>query len=288
MTRAFYAYLRLIRLDRALSAAFGVLFAGVFVGDLTGYQSEYVIAFFIVLFSAFANFGFNDYFDLDVDLSNHRTDRPLVEGTLTKRTALVTTGVSSFMAIALTMFINPLARTLILVGLPLALLYHLGVKRVFFLKNAYIGLTNVGVVLLGSLVSDAVLEPMAFFLAVVGFFVGLSYEVMLDIADVEGDRAHGVDTIPARFGVRTAVLISVLLGVGAVFVDPLPYFVMIDPRLYGDPVFLLLIITVVASRLSISLALYRDHSRENVFRLKKRAFRNLQLGCICFLIGVLL
>jgi hypothetical protein len=52
-------------------------------------------------------------------------------------------------------------------------------------------------------------------------------------------------------------------------------------------VFLLLIIIVVAFRLSISLALYRDHSRENVFRLKKRAFRNLQLGCVCFLVGIL-
>jgi 4-hydroxybenzoate polyprenyltransferase len=288
MTWSFYAYLRLIRMDRALSAAFGVLFTGVFVGDLTGYQSEYVVAFFVVLFSAFANFGFNDYFDLDVDRLNHRMDRPLVEGALMKRTALVITGISSFIAIALTMFLNPLARILILVGLPLTLLYHLGVKRVFFLKNAFIGFTNIGIIMLGSLVSDAFLEPMAFFLVSVGFFVGLSYEIMLDIADVEGDRVHGIDTIPARFGIRTAVLVSVLLGVGAVFVDPLPFFIMIDPRLYRDSVFLLLMITIVASRLFISLSLYRDHSRENVLRLKKRAFRNIQLGCVCFLVGILL
>lgn len=281
------AFVSLFRLDRALSASFGVIFTGLFVGDLVGLQPEYLVAFLVVLFSALANFGFNDYCDLEVDRSNHRLDRPLVQGSLTKGAVLVVTGASTLLALGLTLFLNPTARLLVLVGLPVSLFYHVGVKRVFLLKNAFIGLTNVGIVLLGSLVSDAVVEPVAVYIASIGFFVGISYEIMLDIADVQGDRAHGIDTIPARFGVKTASWVSVILGLGAVVVDPLPYFVMVDPRLHGDALFLLLILVPVILRLSISISLYRDQSRENVLRLKKRAFRNLQLGCLCFLVGIL-
>jgi 4-hydroxybenzoate polyprenyltransferase len=281
------ALVRLFRLDRALSASFGVIFTGLFVGDLVGFQPEYLVAFLVVLFSALANFGFNDYCDLEVDRSNHRLDRPLVQGSLTKGAVLVVTSASTLLALGLTLFLNPTARLLVLVGLPVSLFYHVGVKRVLLLKNAFIGLTNVGIVLLGSLVSDAVVEPVAVYIAAIGFFVGLSYEIMLDIADVQGDSAHGIDTIPARFGVKTASWVSVILGLGAVVVDPLPYFVMVDPRLHGDALFLLLILVPVILRLSISISLYRDQSRENVLRLKKRAFRNLQLGCLCFLVGIL-
>jgi len=281
------AFVRLFRLDRALSASFGVIFTGLFVGDLVGLQPEYLVAFLVVLFSALANFGFNDYCDLEVDRSNHRLDRPLVQGSLTKGAVLVVTGASTLLALGLTLFLNPTARLLVLVGLPVSLFYHVGVKRVFLLKNAFIGLTNVGIVLLGSLVSDAVVEPVAVYIAAIGFFVALSYEIMLDIADVQGDSAHGIDTIPARFGVKAASWVSVILGLGAVIVDPLPYFVMVDPRLHGDALFLLLILVPVILRLSISISLYRDQSRENVLRLKKRAFRNLQLGCLCFLVGIL-
>jgi 4-hydroxybenzoate polyprenyltransferase len=281
------ALVRLFRLDRALSASFGVIFTGLFVGDLVGFQPEYLVAFLVVLFSALANFGFNDYCDLEVDRSNHRLDRPLVQGSLTKGAVLVVTSASTLLALGLTLFLNPTARLLVLVGLPVSLFYHVGVKRVLLLKNAFIGLTNVGIVLLGSLVSDAVVEPVAVYIAAIGFFVGLSYEIMLDIADVQGDSAHGIDTIPARFGVKTASWVSVILGLGAVVVDPLPYFVMVDSRLHGDALFLLLILVPVILRLSISISLYRDQSRENVLRLKKRAFRNLQLGCLCFLVGIL-
>ncbi|UCD45387.1 MAG: UbiA family prenyltransferase [Candidatus Bathyarchaeota archaeon] len=281
------ALVKLFRLDRALSASFGVIFTGLFVGDLVGFQPEFLVAFLVVLFSALANFGFNDYCDLEVDRSNHRHDRPLVQGSLTKETVLLMTAASTLLALVLALLLNPHTRLLVIVGLPVSLFYHIRVKSVFLLKNAFIGLTNVGIVLLGSLISDTVVEPVAIYIAAIGFFVGFSYEIMLDIADVQGDSAHGIDTIPARFGVKTASWVSVVLGLGAVVVDPLPYFVMVDPRLHGDTLFLLLILVPVILRLSISFSLYRDQSRENVLRLKKRAFRNLQLGCLCFMVGIL-
>ena len=287
MKESIRAYSKLIRLDRALSAAFGVIFSGLIVQDLVGFQWEYVVAFFIVLFSAFANFGFNDYCDFETDRLNRRLDRPLVQGTLPRKTALIAAGGSSAIALILTILLNPLARRLVLVGLPISLFYNLGIKRILILKNASIAFANVGIILLGSIVSDTVLEPLTLYFAIIGFFVGLSYEVMLDIADVEGDRALGIETIPTRFGVNAAAWFSIILGIGGVIIDPLPFFIHVDPRLYGDYLFLFLILIPVISRIGISKSLFEDQSKENIFRLKKKVFRNIQLGCVCFLIGML-
>jgi len=288
MTENIQAYLRLLRVDRATSAAFAVLFAGLISQDLVGFQWEYVTACLVVLFSAFANFSLNDYYDQENDRLNYREDRPLAQGAIPRRTAILFAVVSSAVALFLTVFLNPVSRLLILTGLPVSLLYHLGVKRILLLKNASIGLTNVGIILLGSLVTDATLEPIIPFFAVIGFFAGISYEVMLDIADVDGDRAIGVETIPTRFGLKAAVWLVTLLSLGGVVVNLLPFFVNVDPRLYGDLLFLTLIMAPLVSRISITRSLLADHSRENIFHLKRRVFRNIQLGCLCFLAGMLL
>ena len=196
--------------------------------------------------------------------------------------------VFSAAALLLTVWLNPVSRFLILAGLPLSLTYHLGVKKVLILKNASIGFTNVGIMLLGSLVTDGTVEPVVPFFAVIGFFAGLSYEVMLDIADIEGDRATGVETIPTRFGLQTAVWFVSLLSIGGVFVNLLPFFVNLDPRLYRDTLFLLLIMAPLVSRVSITRSLLADQSRKNIFHLKQRVFRNIQLGAFCFLAGLLI
>jgi 4-hydroxybenzoate polyprenyltransferase len=288
MTETIQAYLRLLRVDRAISAALAVLFAGLISRDLMGFQWEYLIACLVVLFSAFANFALNDYYDHENDRLNHREDRPLAQGDIPRRTAILFAVVSSAIALFLTLFLNPVLRLLILAGLPLSLSYHMGVKKIFILKNASIGLTNVGIILLGSLVTDSTIEPVILFYAVIGFFAGFSYEVMLDIADVEGDKVIGVETIPTRFGLRAATWLVSLMSLGGVFVNLLPFFVNVDPRLYGDTLFLVLLMAPLFSRIRITRSLLADQSRENIFRLKRRVFRNIQLGCLCFLTGMLL
>ena len=281
------SYLRLIRLERALSAVFGVVFTGLIVGDLTAFHLEYIISCTVVFLSAIANFALNDHRDLEIDRTNHREDRPLAQGQIAPRAALLITAASASAALALSLLLNPIPRTLILVGLPASLAYNLSLKRHLLLKNTFTGLANVGVALMGALTTDAVLEPLAIYIAVIGFFFSLSYEAMLDIADAEGDRTQGVETLPNRFGPRNAAIFSILIGAGAIIADPLPFFVHVDPRLFGDYLFLALILLPVVNRLRISASLLRDQSRENIFHLKKRAFRNLQLGCLCYLVGFL-
>ena len=280
-------YVRLLRLERAISAATGVILTGVIVKDLTVFQWEYVLACLSVFFSTFANFALNDYHDIEIDKINEREDRPLAKGVLSINTAIIIAGLSCVIAYALALQLRPLPRYMIMLGLPVSLGYNLFLKQYLAFKNLFTGLANVGVILVGALVVDSVVEPLAWYLAVIGFFFSISYEVMLDIADVKGDRAMGVETIPGRFGTRKAAWLSVIIGIGAVFVNPLPFFVHIDPRLFRDYLFLGLVMLSVANRVIISRELLMDQSPENVWRLKKRLFRNLQIGGVCYLIGFL-
>jgi len=280
-------YVRLLRLERAISAATGVILTGVIVKDLTVFQWEYVLACLSVFFSTFANFALNDYHDIEIDKINEREDRPLAKGVLSLNTAIIIAGLSCMIAYALALQLRPLPRYMIMLGLPVSLGYNLFLKQYLVFKNLFTGLANVGVILVGALVVDSVVEPLAWYLAVIGFFFSISYEVMLDIADVKGDLAMGVETIPGRFGTRTAAWLSVTIGIGAVFVNPLPFFIHVDPRLFRDYLFLGLVMLSVANRVIISRELLMDQSPENVWRLKKRLFRNLQIGGVCYLIGFL-
>jgi len=95
-----FGYLRLIRLERALSAVLGVIFTGLIVGDLTTIQPEYIIACTVVFLSAVANFALNDYRDIEIDRTNHRTDRPLAQRQISPRTALQIAAASASVALA--------------------------------------------------------------------------------------------------------------------------------------------------------------------------------------------
>ncbi len=265
----------------------GVLLTGVIVKDLTGFSLVYAFACFSVFFSALANFVLNDIHDLEIDRSNERHDRPLATGVINKTTAMYIAGACILLAISFALLLPVTPRALILAGLPVSLAYNLHLKRFLVFKNLFTGLANVGVILVGGILVDNHIEPLVYYLALVGFFFSLSYEVMLDIADVKGDKANGVETIPSRFGVVNAAWFSVLIGLGAVFANPMPFFVRFDSRLFHDPLFLGLILVSVVNRLMISRELLKDQSPGNVKRLKKRLFRNLQMGGFGYLIGFL-
>ncbi len=286
--KAVQAFSKLIRLDNSLFGAFAVLLSGLYAGDLRGFQFEYLVAFLIVFLSAAGAFAFNDYYDFEVDKRNNRYDRPLVLGLLSRRAALMTGLVSFFLILLLSMFLNLLAISLVLISLPLFYLYSLGIKRMILAKNILIAYAYVATILFGSLVSDAILEPLIVYFATMAFIVGLAFEITLDTGDIKGDKELGIETISTRFGTETAAQLSVVLYGVIMILDPLPFFIMIDPRLYMDYVFLLLILIPVVSYFLISKSLMNDQSKKNVFQLKRRVFVTMQVGCTAYLVGVLL
>ncbi|MHA1987902.1 MAG: UbiA family prenyltransferase [Promethearchaeota archaeon] len=283
-----YGFLKLIRFGVSLFGCMGLFVSGILAEDLVGFQVEYLIAFFIVLISSSGAFALNDYYDYEVDKTNSRKDRPLVTGLISRRTAQITAISSLLIVVSLSLLLNLAAIILIIIGVPLFYIYSMGLKRRLYVKNLLIAFSYLSTIFLGSLISDSNLEPLIIYFAIMGFIVGLANEIMFDIADIKGDNELGIKTISTEFGTKRAALISIILYIVIIILDPLPFFVLIDQRLYLDYLFLILILIPVISYIILSLSLLNKQTSDHVLKLRNIVFLIMQFGTISYLIGVLI
>jgi len=278
-------FLKLIRIELCLFGTIGFFVSGILAGDLIGFQFEYIVGFLIIFISEAGAFAINDYIDYEIDVKNSRSDRPLVLGLLSRRSALITAIILLIFDLILILFLNGVALILALISIPAFYIYSLGLKKFVIIKNVLI--SYAGTILFGSLVTDTVLEPIIIYFAFMGFIIGLGSEIMFDIADVEGDKELGINSIPNKFGLKTAAKVSVVFYTIIIIMDPLPFFVLIDSRLYLDPLFLILILIPVISYVFLSISLLKNQTKENTLKLRKLIFVIMQVGVLSYLIGVL-
>ncbi|GAG91545.1 unnamed protein product [marine sediment metagenome] len=250
-------FLKLIRIELCLFGSIGFFVSGILAGDLIEVQFEYLVGFLIIFITEAGAFAINDYIDFELDKSNKRSDRPLVLGLLTRKTALITAIVLMLIDLVIVLFLDGITLITALVSIPIFYIYSLGLKKRIFVKNFLIAYSYTGTILFGSLVSDAFLEPIIIYFALMGFIVGLGSEIMFDIADVEGDKKLGINTIPSKFGTKTAAKVSSVLYLVIIIMDPLPFFILIDSRLYFDPLFLILILIPIISYFFLSISLLK-------------------------------
>ena len=167
-------------------------------------------------------------------------------------------------------------------------MYSIKLKRILFVNNALIASAYVITLFLGTLVSDNLVEPLILYFAMMSFIVGLATEIMINIIDVEGDKALKIETLSTRFGIKRAAQTSAFLYLLIAILDPLPFFLLIDSRLYLDYLFLLAILLPIASYLSSVKDLLREQTPKRIFKLKRRIIITMQVGSIAYLLGVLL
>ncbi|MHA1239848.1 MAG: UbiA family prenyltransferase [Promethearchaeota archaeon] len=283
----FIGFLKLIRIELCLFGTIVFFVSGILAGDLIGFQSEYIVGFLIIFLSEAGAFAINDYIDYEIDVKNNRSDRPLVLGLISKKSALVIAIILLAINLILILFLNGIALILALISIPTFYIYSLGLKKLVIVKNILIAYSYAGIILFGSLVTDSILEPIIIYFALMGLIVGLGSEIMFDIADVEGDKELGVNSIPNKFGVKSAAKVSVVFYFIIIIMDPLPFFVLIDSRLYLDPLFLILILIPVISYVFLSISLLKNQTKENTSKLRKLIFVIMQVGVLSYLIGVL-
>jgi geranylgeranylglycerol-phosphate geranylgeranyltransferase len=281
-------FLKLIRIELCVFGTIGFFVSGILAGDLIGFQLEYIIGFLIIFVSEAGAFAINDYIDYQIDVKNKRSDRPLVLGLISRKSALITAIVLLVINLILILFLNGVALFLALISIPAFYIYSLGLKKLVIVKNVLIAYSYAGTILFGSLVTDANLEPIIIYFAFMGFIVGLGSEIMFDIADIEGDKELGINSVPNKFGLKAAAKVSVVFYVIIIIMDPLPFFILIDSRLYFDPLFLILILIPVISYIFLSISLLKNQTKENTLKLRKLIFVIMQVGVLSYLIGVLI
>lgn len=158
--------------------------------------------------------GFNRIADRWLDARNPRTaGRPLVQGTISLRTAWTGTLLAGAILVLAAWQLGPLPLRLV----PLAMLFLIGysfTKRFTWLSHFILGFTDglapVGawVAIRGSLFTVDDL-PAWIMLGIVTFWIA-GFDIIYACQDLQFDLQEGLKSIPARFGVSRALQISVV------------------------------------------------------------------------------
>ena len=155
-----------------------------------------------------AAMGFNRWADRRFDAENPRTkERALPRGLVTPFQVVIFTALSSAVLIFAAYMLNPLSFYLSPVALA-TLFFYSYTKRFTFLSHAFLGLA-ICLAPVGSwiAVSGKIASPALVLGGAVLFWL-LGFDILYALQDIEFDKKAGLYSIPQRFGIRRALLIS--------------------------------------------------------------------------------
>lgn len=182
--------------------------------DITWAQVGWIVMAMVSARSA--AMGFNRLVDAGFDALNPRTAmRELPRGAMSRREAAVFVAAASAAFVWVSFRISWLCGVLSPAALAIVFWYSLA-KRYTAYTQAFLGLAMAVAPVGGWLAAGGRggWEPWLLGLAI-GLWVG-GFDVLYACQDLEFDRAHGLRSIPVRFGVPHALLISRLMHVGTI------------------------------------------------------------------------
>ena len=220
-----------------------------------------------------AAMGFNRLVDARFDALNPRTAmRELPRGVLTTMEAVLFVVVSSIVFVAGAAQLGPLCLLLSPVALVIVFWYSLA-KRYTSYTQLFLGLA-MAVAPVGGWIAaggQGGAEPWLLGLAI-GLWVG-GFDILYACQDLEFDRAHGLRSIPVRFGVGTAIQLSRMMHAATVVAMAALWRVADLPPMYLGGV------AIVACLLAYEQSLVSERDLSQV----KRAFDlNGYVGIIYF------
>jgi geranylgeranylglycerol-phosphate geranylgeranyltransferase len=287
MANKLKAFWDLTRLDHGFIYGLGVLIALVIA-----YQGmpPVTIALAGVLGAMLAEMGafaLNDYFDVEVDIKNNRTDRPIVRGDISKKEALwlaVATSLFGIAAMYFTGSAGAVAVTIILVLF--GALYNAKLKEYGIWGNVYIGFTMAAPFLFGSMLfaNGAIV---LYIIAAIAFLVGLGREIMKGIMDMEGDALRNVKTVARTWGPDKAKYLAVALYVAGMLFSPLPL-LLVGTKFHMSLIYGVSAFVSVAILAYVCYTLLPGHDARVIGKARKATLVSMAVALLGVLLAALL
>jgi len=274
-----------------------MIFLAILIGSLIALNGEklpelknLLLTFFTALFLEASTFALNDYYDLEIDKKNKRTDRPLVRGDLNPKTALKLFYIFFPLGIICSYFVNLTCFIIALITALLAILYDVKMKKIKLVGNFYIAYVMAipfifgGVAVLEENTLSFTIHPAIYIVAIIAFLAGSGREIMKDVQDYEGDKIKGVKSFPRYIGKHKSNIIAGLFYIVAVVMSFLPFIRIEFDVYYRNVVYLAFVLICDILLIVISLGLIFNKKPEMKFFRKLSLFA-IFIGLIAFLVG---
>ncbi len=257
------AYLSLVRFSHSVFALPFALTGALLAWRVAPFHWRQVLWVMVAMVSArSAAMGFNRLVDARFDALNPRTAmREIPRGAMSRGEATIFVVVSSVIFVVAAARLNPLCGLLSPVALAIVFWYSVA-KRFTSYTQAFLGLAMAVAPVGGWLAAGgrSGWEPWLLGLAI-GLWVG-GFDILYACQDVEFDRAHGLNSIPVRFGIAQALVISRVMHVATIVcMAALAWLVPLGPIYLGG-------VALVAALLGYEQSLVSAHDLSQV----KRAF----------------
>jgi len=285
----------LMRLEHGL-----MIFIAILIGALIALKGEafppwdkLILTFFTALFLEASTFALNDYYDLEIDKRNKRTDRPLVRGDLSPKTALYLFSILFPLGIICSFFVNISCFAIALITALFAILYDVKLKKIKLLGNFYIAYVMAIPFIFGgaAVVTENnlffTIDPAIYVIALIAFLAGSGREIMKDVMDFEGDKEKGVKSFPKYIGSRKSNAIAAVFYIIAIALSFLPFFMEKFEIYYLNNYYLALIFITDTMLLTTAIHLIVK-KKPHLILYRKFTLIAIFIGLIAFLIPIIL
>jgi len=287
---------QLMRLEHGV-----MLFIAILIGSLISQKTLYnntnlplvniFLTFFTALFLEASTFALNDYYDLEIDRINKRTDRPLVRGDISPKTALYIFYLLFPFGLVCSFFVNMTCFVIALITALISVLYDIKMKNIKLVGNFYIAYIMAipfifgGATVLGNnAFSFATISPAIYIVALIAFLAGAGREVMKDVMDFEGDLTKGVKSFPRYIGIRNSNGIAAVFYLLAIALSFIPFFLTGFGVYYQNITYFILVFITDTMLLSTSLQLVIKKQPNMKFH-RKYTLVAIFIGLLAFLVG---
>lgn len=261
-----------------------------FITFFNTYWYKIILTFFTALFLEASTFALNDFYDLEIDRRNKRSDRPLVRGDLAPKTAVYLFFILFPLGIICSYFVNLTCFLIALITALIAIFYDAVLKKIKLLGNFFIAYVMAIPFVFGgaAVVNDNVLalsiHPAIFIIALIAFLAGAGREIMKDVMDIEGDLAKGVRSFPRYIGIRASNAIAAVFYLIAIGLSFIPYFMQGYGGYYLNIFYFILVFITDTMLLSTALQLLIK-KKPNMKFYRKYTLVAIFFGLVAFLVG---